>query len=116
MVKGILLIVLLIGVVIFFWFGRDYPSAEFVECLRREGVVIYGSSVCPLCRELEREYGGYDNISSIYLDCGKGSKEEIERCREEMKGEYVPEVQIGGELFEGWGSPENLSQETGCEL
>ncbi len=90
---------------------------EFVECLKEEGVIIFGSSTCPACKMLEEEYGGYEVIKPIYLDCSTfGEREEVARCREEMETDFVPEVQIKGEVFKEWGSPENLAKETGCEL
>ncbi len=97
--------------------SKDGVNSSFIKCLADAGVVIYGSSTCPACAQLEREYGGYEKISPIYLDCsGLGTNEETERCGNEMKTNLVPEVQINGELFDGWGSPENLAKETGCEL
>ncbi len=92
-------------------------SEDFIACLKEEGVIIYGSSTCPACAQLEQEYGGYEIVKPIYLDCsGLGTVEETERCRNEMKTNVVPEVQINGELFDKWGSPENLAKETSCIL
>ncbi len=90
---------------------------DFVQCLKEEGVVIYGSTTCPACSRLEEEYGGYEIIKPLYLDCSRrGTEEELAQCREEMKTEFVPEIQIKGDLFDEWGSPEALAKETGCEL
>ncbi len=92
-------------------------DSSFIDCLADAGVVIYGSSTCPACNRLEEEYGGYEVVAPIYLDCsGLGTVEETERCRSEMKTNFVPEVQIKGEVFDDWGSPENLAEEVGCEL
>lgn len=91
-------------------------SDSFIECLEESGVVIYGSSVCPACADLEAEYGGREVIDSIYLDCQAGTEEEMKECEENMETGYVPEIQIEGEIFEDWGSPEALAEETGCEL
>ncbi len=92
-------------------------SNDFIQCLADAGVVIYGSKTCPACAQLEEEYSGYKTIKPIYLDCsGLSTKEEMERCMDEMKTKYVPEIQIEGELFEGWGSPETLAEEVGCQL
>ncbi len=97
--------------------SNEKVSEEFVNCLQEKGVVIYGSSTCSACAKLEEEYGGYSVMEKIYLDCsGLGSEEDFMECREKMQTGYVPEVQIKGELFDGWGSPENLSKETGCPL
>lgn len=97
--------------------SEELSLSPFIKCLLAEGVVIYGSSTCPACHQLEQEHGGYEKIRPIYLDCsGFGSERERERCQEEMKTVYVPEIQIKGELFEKWGSPENLAEATGCEV
>jgi len=84
----------------------------FVQCLANEGVVIYGMRTCPACRQLADSFGGYDAISLIYVECSQ----EQERCRNEMKTNYVPEIQIIGELFEGRRTPQDLSSATGCAL
>ncbi len=92
-------------------------NQEFIYCLEDAGVVIYGSSTCPACAQLEQEYSGYETIKPIYLDCsGRGAKEETERCMDEMQTNFVPEVQIEGEVFNDWASPKNLAQATGCQL
>ncbi len=89
----------------------------FIQCLADAGVVIYGSKTCPACAQLEQEYGGYEIVKPIYLDCsGLGTAEERERCMNEMQTMYVPEIQIKGNLFKGWGSPEALAEATGCQL
>ncbi len=92
--------------------GKEEISQDFFECLKEKGVVIYGNRTCPACARLAEEFGGYDAMSLIYVEC----TEEMERCNQEMLVNYVPAVQINDELFEEWGSPENLAKETGCEL
>ena len=92
-------------------------NEEFINCLSEAGVVIYGSSTCPACARLEEEYGGYEIIKPIYIDCsGIKSEEEREKCLEEAKTGFVPEIQIKGEVLNEWGSPETLSEITGCSL
>ncbi len=92
-------------------------TAEFIDCLQEEGVVIYGSSTCPACKQLEDEYGGYDAISSIYIDCsGFIEEQDMQKCIENMETQTVPEIQIKGERIEVWGSPKVLARKTGCEL
>ncbi len=96
---------------------NNEEMSEFIECLKEEGVVIYGSSTCPACKVLEDSYGGREVIDPIYLDCsGFGSEEEVERCSEEMQTDLVPEIQIKGELLEDRRSPQCLSEITGCEI
>ncbi len=87
-------------------------TGEFMQCLADSGVVIYGSVTCPACARLASEYGGYQNMAPIYVEC----TEDPERCLAEMQVDYVPAVLINGEVFSGWGSPEVLSQATGCPL
>lgn len=120
--KKILIILILIILAVFFsaYFkeGKNNPNNEgFIQCLAEAGVVIYGSQTCGACSQLVQEYGGYDTIKPIYLDCSEfGSQEELKRCFEERQAEYVPEIQINGKLFEGWGSPQALSEVTGCQI
>ncbi len=86
---------------------------ELITCLKEKGVVIYGSSTCPVCRSLVEGWGGSNTISPIYIDCSLG-KEESKQCRENIVSGYVPEIQINGEVFKGGRSPEDLAKETGC--
>jgi hypothetical protein len=91
-------------------------TSEFIQCLSEAGVVIYGSATCPACLQLRQDLGGDNIIKPIYVDCsGIAEKQDTERCLEEMQTVYVPEIQIKGELFEEWGSPEALAEATGCD-
>ena len=92
--------------------ATDAQEDPFIRCLAEKDVVIYGSRTCPACARLVEEYKNYENLDMIYVEC----TEEGERCNEEMLVGYVPAIQIKGELFDEWGSPENLSKKTGCEL
>ena len=85
---------------------------EFNNCLADNGVVIYGSAWCPACNALVETLGGYEKVEPIYVEC----TEEEQRCTEETKTNYVPEIQINGEVYEGPRSLEDFSQLTGCEL
>jgi len=116
----IILILVVLAAFGFIYFEKETNNSvdeEFIQCLAEAGVVIYGSKTCGGCSQLVEEYGGYDAIKPIYLDCSEfGSQEELKRCFEERQSEYVPEVQINGEVFEGWGSPQALSDATGCQI
>jgi hypothetical protein len=90
---------------------RRNELKEVVDCLKEEGVVIYGSASCPACNTLISDFGGNRIISSIYVDCS----EEGERCETEKLTGYVPEIQIKGELHEGGMSLEILAEKVGCE-
>ncbi len=85
---------------------------EFAQCLADAGMIIYGSSTCPACQALVNQFGGYDNVAPVYVECN----DDVQRCTDEMQTGYVPEVQINGELFSGNRSVEAFAQETGCEL
>ena len=85
---------------------------DFNECLADNGMLIYGSSWCPACNALVETLGGYEKVKPIYVEC----TEEEQRCTEETKTSYVPEIQINGEVYEGPRTLEALSQLTGCKL
>ena len=95
---------------------EDEDIDRLVDCLNEQGVVIFGASWCPACGQLADSFGGYDVIDSIYVECGDGTEEEAQRCAEEAKTEYVPEIQIDGELYEGPNDPNSLASEVGCEI
>lgn len=90
--------------------GSDLSS--FITCLKDSGVVIYGSATCPACIQLLNEYENAEVLKPIYVECNT----EPEKCQEEMLVNYVPAIQINGEVFDVWGSPENLAEITNCEL
>ncbi len=91
---------------------REEEMNGLVECLKNEGVVIYGSSTCPACRDLVQEFGGSDVIDPVYVECTR----EAQICSKEMQGDYVPEIQIGGEVYRGDRSPQSLGEEVGCKI
>ncbi len=87
-------------------------SLKFIECLDEKGVVIYGTLTCPACTYLAESLGGYKVIDKIFVDCIENN----ERCNQEMKTGFVPEIQIRGLLYEGETTPESLAQEVNCKL
>lgn len=91
---------------------EEKEGRSFIECLADSGVVIYGSEWCPACSRLVEEFGGYEIVEPIYVECTI----EEEKCAREMQDIYVPEIQIQGELFDDLRSPESLAEETGCKL
>ncbi len=108
------LVILLSGIYFLDQQGNNTPtgSSNFIDCLQKKGVVIYGTPTCPYCVQLVAEYDAYDDFEKIYVDCNT----DYERCNNEMLTDGVPEIQIEGKFFKGWGSPENLAKETGCVL
>ncbi len=91
---------------------QEASSDEFILCLNEAGVVIYGMAWCPACKQLADSLGGYEIIEPIYVEC----TDENERCDEEMKSAYVPEIQIRGEIYEGSRSPSDIAATTGCKI
>lgn len=90
----------------------DNSMLDFNQCLADNGVVIYGSAWCPACSALVESLGGSDAVEPVYVEC----TEEQERCAEEAKAGYVPEIQFDGELYEESRSVTALADLTGCEV
>ncbi len=86
--------------------------SQLVQCLADAGVVVYGMYTCPACAQFADSFGGYEVIDPIYVEC----TEEWERCNQEMKTTYVPEIQIKDSLFEGQRTPQGLAEATGCKI
>lgn len=91
-------------------------NTGFIECLRDNHVVIYGTHTCPACKSLLEKYLGYGDINLIYTNCSSGDEADMEKCMSEMQTSYVPEIQIDGVLLEQQGLPEVLAEITGCPL
>ncbi|MDK2948981.1 MAG: Thioredoxin [Patescibacteria group bacterium] len=108
----LVIIIALVGLIIFTQ-GKDKSTNDnFFSCLKNNGVVIYGTSTCPVCKQLrENLLTVGNNIDLVYVNCD----ENPQRCATEMKDNYVPEIQINKVVF-----PERsikaLSQETGCKI
>ena len=97
--------------------GNDNPSGitdmdELVSCLKTAGVVIYGTVTCPFCVRLVEDFGGYEVIGPIYVECTEYS----DRCNEEMIGRGVPEIQIKGEMYQGSRVPADIGRAVGCHF
>ncbi len=85
---------------------------EFVQCLAEAGMVVYGTRTCPACLNFVNSFGGHDKVEPFYVEC----HDEEERCRDEMQTNYVPEIQIKGQLYEGPRDHAGLGQAAGCPL
>lgn len=83
---------------------------EMFDCLAREGVVVYGTHWCPACVNLIEKWGGRETIDPIYVDCNLN----FERCSREQKTNYVPEIQIKGEVYHGSRELDIILGKTGC--
>ena len=85
---------------------------EFVQCLIDKGVVVYASETCPACSSFAQMFGGYEKVKNLFVLCG----EETERCISEMLTNYVPEIQVNEEVYQGQRSLEGLAEVTNCNL
>ena len=92
--------------------GDKEVKNNIFECLADSGVVIYGTDTCPACRALIDSLGGYEKVAPIYIECNK----ERERCSKEMQTNYVPEIQINGEIYTGPRSLKGIAEAVGCNL
>jgi len=85
---------------------------EFVSCLVDQKMIVYASKTCPACTMFAQEFGGYDTVEDLFVLCSQ----EREKCGNEMKTGFVPEIQIDGELYEGQRDLRLLGEEVECEL
>ncbi len=85
---------------------------SFVNCLDDKNVTIYGSSWCPYCTDLVEDFGGYDIVDPIYVEC----TEDEQRCADEMIGRGVPEIQVDGDIYQRSRELAVLGEEVGCKL
>jgi len=109
--------IILLGVITWILLPKENNELEvskniFIQCLIDQGMVVYASRTCPACAQFAQELGGYDKVGSLFVECS----EEQERCENEMKTNFVPEIQINGEVYQGPRDIESLSKITGCEL
>lgn len=84
-------------------------DAALVQCLSEADVVVYGTETCPACTQFAMQFGGYDVIDPIYVECADNPEE----CEANMQTEFVPEVQIDGIVTEDR-SKAGLAAQTGC--
>ena len=91
---------------------EDTNTKDLIQCLSDAGVVLYGSKYCPDCSELIDNFGGYDKIGPIYVEC----EEEMDRCIEKLKTGYVPEIQIKDEPYIGEPNLNDIAEKVGCLL
>lgn len=92
--------------------GGEKVSAALIECLAKNGLVVYGRSTCPACQNFASSFGGYQAISPFYVECSS----ETERCVAEKQTGYVPEFQIKGKLYQGSRAAADLAREVGCKI
>lgn len=111
-VISLIVIISLITILIVSQLLKESSPKDFVTCLERNNVVIYGTdNNCPSCQSLLSNFKNSENIDSIYVSCDR----EAERCSREMKTSSVPEIQIKGEVYNYY-KFEDLAEITGCEI
>ena len=115
--RKILIIIILFLLISFFVLNKKQEKQdlnqmeEFIQCLAKENVVIYGSQYCPACSALVDQFKGYD-IKLIYVECN----EEQEKCAKETQTDFVPEIQINKQNYSGLKKIENIGQAVNCQL
>lgn len=93
--------------------GRDNNDlTSLVECLAENELVIYGSEYCSACSQLVESLGGKQTVEPVYVECADNK----EKCKTNKETNYVPEIQINGEVYQGDYSPQSLAKEVGCEF
>jgi hypothetical protein len=90
--------------------------SSLIDCLAENDLVIYGSRTCPACQQLVASLGGYEMTDPIYVECNQtGCTKEQQQCRENAETGYVPEIQINGEVYDGFRDPSSLAEKVGCQ-
>lgn len=90
----------------------ESTNSEFIQCLIDSGMEVYASKTCPACSDFANSLGGYDAIANLFVFCD----DDMDRCNEKMQTNYVPEIQINGEVYEGSRDLDSLADLTGCKL
>ncbi len=90
----------------------ESTNSEFIQCLIDSGMEVYASKTCPACSDFANSLGGYDAIANLFVFCD----DDMDRCNEKMQTNYVPEIQINGEVHEGSRDLDSLADLTGCKL
>ena len=117
--KKILALIIIVTAIVLFFIVRFFILKEkivvtdnFIKCLADSGMVIYGSKTCPACASLIDNLGGYDKAAPIYVECTI----DLEKCNSEMKTNYVPEIQIKGEVYQGSRDIKSFVEISGCQI
>lgn len=84
----------------------------FSECLSDAGVVVYGNTTCPACTAFANQFGGYEAVEPIFVEC----RDNPEQCQANMQTEFIPEIQLRGERIDNPVSVEQLAELTECEV
>ncbi len=83
---------------------------EFAKCLTEQGAIMHGTDWCPKCIEQKALFGtSFDYVDYFNCDYNK------EACRVAGVRGY-PTWKIGGKLYPGKQTMEELSSLSGCDL
>ncbi len=90
--------------------SQEGEMERFINCLADNNFIIYGEEWCGFCTELVNQFGGYDIVDPIYVEC----TEEVDLCQEKGIQGY-PTIHLEGERFPGTRNLSDFAQYTGCE-
>ncbi len=83
--------------------------SEFVSCLKKADLKIYGANWCGWTKKLVTMFGGFDAVTPIYIEC----TENEELCSAAKVSGY-PTITIAGEKFAGERTFAAFGEATGC--
>jgi len=86
-------------------------ASDFVTCLANAGFRIYGANWCGYTKALVSSFGGFDAVSSIYVEC----TEQASLCNQERIQGY-PTIKINGATYNGERTFAGFSAATGCAV
>ena len=89
---------------------EDPGKTSLAQCLTQKGAKMYGTNTCSHCQIQKDAFGpSFDHVD--YVDCNINREECL------IAGiEAYPTWEIGGTLYRGRRSLENLAQISGCNL
>ena len=88
----------------------DKNYDNFAKCLTEKGIVMYGTSTCPHCQNQKKMFG--DSFKYVnYVDCINNTT----LCQDNGI-QFVPTWYIGGNLYTGEKTIEQLKSLSGCEV
>ena len=89
---------------------KENGITGFVTCLERAGFRIYGANWCGWTRKLVDEFGGFDVVKPIYIEC----TEQQRLCNEKGIRGY-PTILIKDKPYIGERTFEGFEKATGCK-
>ena len=83
---------------------------EFAQCLADEGVKVYGANWCGYTMSLVENFGDFETMAPIYLECTENEAE----CAEAGVSGY-PTIKINGEVASIARTLVGFADATGCD-